>query len=78
MFSTVQVLVSEVTDAYKRGFSFDGLKMEMSLNKKPEAPEVNASAASIRSQWMRIVFITNQLVSANSARDKRDDKDKKN
>mmetsp|Transcript_6918 Transcript_6918/g.21037 ORF Transcript_6918/g.21037 Transcript_6918/m.21037 type:complete len:261 (-) Transcript_6918:326-1108(-) len=72
----LEVLVDKVTDAYKRGFSFEGLKMELTLNRKSDAPELNADAASIRSQWMRIVYITNQLVASNQAnKDKREDTD---
>ncbi|KAJ8904626.1 hypothetical protein NDN08_001144 [Rhodosorus marinus] len=64
---SLQGLVDDVSEAYKKGFSFDGLKMEITLKKQPGQPEISADAASIRSQWMRIVYITNQLVASNQA-----------
>ncbi|OSX76091.1 hypothetical protein BU14_0207s0009 [Porphyra umbilicalis] len=56
-------LVDDVTAAAAKGYNLDALKLEQSLSLREGEQGLGAAEASIRSQWMRLIFLTARLVS---------------
>ncbi|CAN8074949.1 unnamed protein product [Agarophyton chilense] len=54
--------VNNVYDAAQRGLDLQRYKLELSLSKNENSPELDKSQVSIRSQWARIVFTTLELM----------------
>jgi len=64
---SLRTLVSTVTEAYRDGYTLQGLKLERAMrtsSSEQAQSRISNSAASVQSQWMRIVFLTNQLVNS--------------
>jgi len=67
-------LVRVITDAHKRGYTLDTFKLEESLRTadtgppSPELERLNKAQKSIRSQFMRIVFIANEIAANANAK----------
>ena len=56
-------LVGSTVDAWKRGYNLQTVKLENSLNAPPKGgKELTPAEKSIRSQWMRIVFLTIDMI----------------
>jgi len=72
-------MVVPISQAYNEGFSLEGIKLEQALRSSPSnagvgvdeirAPRVtpepaSAGVAAIRSQWMRLIYLSNQIAKA--------------
>lgn len=55
-------LVADVTAAAAKGYTLDSLKLEQSLALRDGEQGLGAAEASVRSQFMRIIFLTARMV----------------
>lgn len=55
-------LVADVTAAAAKGYTLDSLKLEQSLALRAGEQGLSAAEASVRSQFMRIIFLTARMV----------------
>lgn len=55
-------LVADVTGAAAKGYTLDSLKLEQSLALRDGEQGLSAAEASVRSQFMRIIFLTARMV----------------
>eukprot|EP00274_Cyanoptyche_gloeocystis_P001607 CAMPEP_0196663612 /NCGR_PEP_ID=MMETSP1086-20130531/53547_1 /TAXON_ID=77921 /ORGANISM="Cyanoptyche gloeocystis , Strain SAG4.97" /LENGTH=198 /DNA_ID=CAMNT_0041999501 /DNA_START=254 /DNA_END=850 /DNA_ORIENTATION=+ len=58
----LESLVMGVMDAHRRGYSLESLKLEQTLLLRDGESALPESEAAVRSQWMRIVFLTLDLI----------------
>ncbi|GAB0490866.1 hypothetical protein MMPV_002104 [Pyropia vietnamensis] len=60
-------LVADVTAAAAKGYTLDSLKLEQSLALRDGEQGLGAAEASVRSQFMRIIFLTARMVAPKRA-----------